>query len=517
MRRAGRLTPGPERFDKSGASMMPPNTPRVSLFRSLLGALPVSGAAGRFGVVSGLLAAGMWMGLPLCALGKEAAPRPNPPKEAPVRRITLEQAYEITLASDQSIRIAAYEVRKARLLPWSALARMGPQLRGNASYDNTAAYRTTESGGGGSALAGGASGAVFFSPGARSSTQETDTRRAGLIFEQPLLDFTVFPAYRQGRLSLQVARLQYQATVRQTLFGVAQAYYDVLKVQSLVAINRQTVELAQEQLGQAQTRLEVGQVARIDVLRAEASLQNARNALIESGGALESAQDTLSNILNLGGKTNFTLVEPEPAAEGVADFPELLSRAYANREDYRVSALAIEQEEARRSEVVAHYGPRVVARASSQWNNMSGSAAGRGRVHDGVVSVEIPFLTGGQREIELRSSEHQIAQSRLERDRTAKVIESDVKNAWIRVRTGRESIKALKAEVDAATVNYGDLQSQYQAGAATSLDVQVALRELNNSRSLLNNQVYDYQVALRDLLRSQALFEGARVQRVKLK
>jgi hypothetical protein len=45
----------------------------------------------------------------------------------------------------------------------------------------------------------------------------------------------------------------------------------------------------------------------------------------------------------------------------------------------------------------------------------------------------------------------------------------------------------------------------------------VALRELNNSRSLLNNQVYDYQVALRDLSRAQALFERDRVQRVKLK
>jgi outer membrane protein len=512
---------------------MPPNNPCVSVFCSVFGALFVPGAASQwagfrrllpikavlglfFGGALGWVPGGGW-GLPTHALGKETSQRVAAPKEVPFRRITLEQAYDMTLASDQSVQIAAYEIRKARLLPWSALARLGPQLRGNLSYDNTAAFRTTEAGGGGSAVAGGASGAVFFTPGARSSTQETDTRRAGLVFEQPLLDFSVLPAYRQGRISLQVAQLQYQATVRQTLFGVAQAYYDVLKVQSLVGINRQTVELAQEQLEQARIRLEVGQVARIDVLRAEASLQNARNALIESSGALESAQDTLSNILNLGGKTNFTLVEPAPAAEDVADFTELLSRAYSNREDFRVSALAIEQREARRTEVLAQYGPRVVARASSQWFNSSGSAAGRGRVHDGVVSVEVPFLTGGQREIDLRSSAHEIAQSRLERERTAKVIEADVKNAWIRVRTGRESMKALKAEVDASTVNYGDLQSQYQAGTATSLDVQVALRELNNSRSLLNNQVYDYQVALRDLSRAQALFERDRVQRLKLK
>src|SRR6478609_7529976 len=86
--------------------------------------------------------------------------RPFPDGET----ITLEQAYDRTLESDQTIRIAFLEVRKANLLPWSALT-----------------------------------------------------------------------------------RLQHQFTIRETLYGVASAYYEVLKQQRLVYVNRETFRLAREQ------------------------------------------------------------------------------------------------------------------------------------------------------------------------------------------------------------------------------------------------------------------------------
>src|SRR6476469_5504044 len=48
--------------------------------------------------------------------------------------LTLERAYDLALATDQSIKIAYWEVRKANLLPWSALTRLGPQLSAGGTY-----------------------------------------------------------------------------------------------------------------------------------------------------------------------------------------------------------------------------------------------------------------------------------------------------------------------------------------------------------------------------------------------
>ena len=438
----------------------------------------------------------------VCA-SASAAPlkaKPNQPKN---RVITLEQAYDMTLASDQSIRIAFYESRKANLLPWSALAKLGPQLIGNASYTNARSNTRNN---------------IVETPATPNYIQTTiNTQFSGFTYTQPLFDPSVFPAYRYGKLSAKAARLQYQFTVRQTLFGVAQAYYDVLKGQKLVDVNQQTVNLANEQLNTAQARFDAGAVARIDVLRARSTLEGARNTLIQFQGRLDTARDTLSNILNLGGKTDFTLVEPPSECDPGTPFEDSLRCAYEGREDYKVSAIGIDQQIALRGEVVAQYGPKIVAQASTQWSRNTGDADGRQHDESAVIAVTMPFLTGGQREIDLINANQNISESRLNLEKTTKSIESEVKVAWVNVQTGREALKALTADVEASTQNYTDLEAQYQAGASTSLDSQTALRDLNNSRTLLTNQVYDYQIALRDLKRAEAEFQKERVEKSKLK
>ena len=419
------------------------------------------------------------------------------------RVITLEEAYDMTLASDQSIRIAYYEIRKANLLPWSALARLGPQLIGNASYTGNHSNNSNN--------------AIVETPTTPGYVKTAiDTQFSGFTYTQPIFDPSVFPAYRYGKLSAKAARLQYQFTVRETLFGVAQAYYNVLKGRKLVDVNQQTLDLANEQLTTAQARFDAGAVARIDVLRARSTLEGARNTLIQSQGALDTARDTLSNILNLGGKTDFTLAEPPVESESGEAFDASLKSAYDCREDYQVSAIGVDQQVALRGEVVAEYGPKVVAQASTQWSRTSGDSATRNHDETAVLAVQMPFLTGGQREIDLITANQKISQARLNLEKTAKSIESEVKAAWINVQTGREALKALNAEVEAATQNYTDLQAQYQAGASTSLDAQTALRDLNNSRTLLTNQIYNYQIALRDLQRAEATFQRARVEKSKV-
>ncbi|GEM_PF-507259 len=416
------------------------------------------------------------------------------------RVISLEKAYDMTLSCDQSIRKAYYEVRKANLQPWSALAKMGPSLTGNASYSNSRSNTHYET--------------VTTSLN-NTVTSSAYTRYAGLTYSQTLFDASVFPAYRYGKLAAKAARLTYKQTVRETLYGVAQAYYNVLKEQKLVEVNQQTVALAQEQLTTAQAKFDAGSVARIDVLRAQSTLEDARSTLIQSQGTLNTYRDTLSNILNLGGKTNFTVAEPPDEVDSGTPFDLSLCTAFEKREDYEVSMISVQQYEALKGEVLAQYAPKVTASASTEWNGYSGTGSDSNHVETAVVAVSMPFLTGGQREIDLITANHNISEARLSLQTTWKTVESDVKSTWIAVQTGREAIKALKAAEAAYAQNYTDVQAQYQAGTSTSLDVQQALRDLNNARTSLTNQVYDYQIALRDLKRAEATFEAERVKKAQ--
>lgn len=431
---------------------------------------------------------------------------PRPAQAAEIGSvITLEEAYDLALATDQSIRIAFYEVRKANLLPWSALTRIGPRLTGRANY--TRSERSTTA----TVLE------TDFTGAARTSHSRSGTGALGIAFEQPLIDFTVFPAHRFGKLSAAAARLQHRFTIRETLFGVAGAYYDVLRQERLVAVNRESLRLAGQQLEFAQKRANVGEVTRADMLRAQVAVETARRTLVESANLLEFNRNTLANILNLAPDTPFRVAEPPDYPTTLPPFADLLARAWEHREDLRVKELAIEQDIALRNQVVGEYAPRVTAQFDSARARTTGSSAQSGHDWQATVAVSVPFFTGGQREIDLLTANEQIKQTRLAREQAAKGVESEVKLAWLTVRSLQQTLKALHAQVVAAEQGYHDLEIQYRAGTATSVDVLSALNDLNTARKDLAVETYGYQVALRNLEQVAGVFQQARVQRSKTK
>src|SRR6478752_3349518 len=167
------------------------------------------------------------LGVSASLAGERIEPRNPGRMPGRLRLITLEQAYDRALASDQAIRNAYVELRSARLEPWSALTRIAPRFTGNLSYEvirerrftsgsaspfldetlaapdlpptpgEVAPGRLTAPGVSGP-TADPALGAVGASapPGASDfDGTHSYTRRAGLTLQQPLLDLTVFPAW----------------------------------------------------------------------------------------------------------------------------------------------------------------------------------------------------------------------------------------------------------------------------------------------------------------------------------
>jgi outer membrane protein TolC len=424
--------------------------------------------------------------------------------------LTLEQAYDRALATDQTIHIAYWEIRKANLLPWSALAKLGPQITANASYvKSNLATRST---------------IIQTDPTTQipqtvdiTSHARSGSAEGGFTYVQPLIDLTVFPAYHLGSLTRIATRLEHQFTIRETLFGLASAFYEVLKQQQLVVVDRETLRLTNEQLDLAQKRANVGEVTRADVLRAQVTVEQARQTMVQDEGVLDLDRNTLANILNFAPDTPFTVVEPPDYPSALPDFQGLLGRAYTHREDLKVANIAIDQDIARRNEVVGTYGPRVVAQMDGERGHASGSTNDSTYNYDATVSVQLPIFTGGQREIDLLTADRQIEETKLNRDKTAKTVESDVKGAWLAVRTLQQTLKALHAQVVAAEQGYHDLENQYRAGTATSVDVLSALNDLNDARKDLAVQIYGFQVALRNLEQVTGVFQEARVQRSKIR
>ena len=406
----------------------------------------------------------------LALLGNETRARTAPEPDSPL--LTLEHAYDIAAASDQALRIAFLEVRKAERLPLSALTRMAPSLGG--SYDYNRRGR---------------------------SLHDPGTSTGALVLEQPLLDLSVFPARRRGKIAAEASRLARNFTMRDTLFGVTSAYFEVLKGERQVVVNRQSLDLAKEQEELAQKRSNVGEVTRTDVLRAKVSLEAARRVLITAENALEFRRNTLRNVLNMAPEAPFRVADPLPYRTTLPEFSDLLNKAFTHREDLRESTLAVQQAELRRDEFRTQYAPSIVARGSSRF------PAPRSTPDTWDAS-----FTGGQREIDLANALVDMEKAALQRELLLKKIESEVKQAWLNVQTLEGSLSAVRAQVAAAEQSYKDLQNQYSAGTARSVDVLSGLQDLSAARLDLTSLSLDYQVALRALERVSGTFQDPRVK-----
>lgn len=440
------------------------------------------------------------------ALAKETSPTPNPtPTETAsseaTRPMTLEKAYDLAMASDESLRIALLEIRKRESERWSALTRLGPTITASAGVDKieeTRDLRTDRP-------------PVIYDPYTKAGEQ-TETNLARILWQQTLFDFTTFPAWKQARMSVEIAQLRHRFAVRQVLFGVANAYYSVLKQERAVAIEKETLALALKQQSQAQKRLDLGDAARTDLLSATAAAQAARRVLITSEGELAQRRFVLAQILGLDpAGPALALAEPAEAQAGDEAYEVHVRTALARREDYQASLREVDQGLARRKEVYASYGPRLVAQANYDWAEVDSNLSNSDRQNSwaATVAVQVPIFTGGQREVDLARTRVGVKQSRLESEKLAKSIREEVHAAWIDVGTLRETIAALVAEEEAAGKNHSAQETSYSAGTSTNLDVLAALRDLNRTRMLLSGVRHDYQVALRNLERAQATFAPA--------
>lgn len=422
---------------------------------------------------------------------------PAPSRAAETGRvITLEKAYDLTLASDQAIGIAYVALESAKLAPLAAYTKLLPQINGTGSINGQSVRNSTNNNNSSS------------SGGSSTRPRYND---AGISIQQPVFDLSFFPAYRQGVAVREGARLTYRAQIRQILFGVAQAYYDVLSQQKLVEVDKEALRLTTEQYDLAQKQANVGVVTRSDVLRAQVVMESARRSLIQDTNTLESKRNVLANILNLPVGKAFEVKSPPDYPGELPSFSSALGKALTQREDLRSLDQSIQRDVEAHNQARAAYVPKVVASLDAGRNNeFSPKYANNWQAN---LSLNIPIFNGGQRELDLRTTALQIKTTKLQRDQLAKTVEQDVKDSWLNVKSLTESLAALRTQVAAAEQGYLDIKNQYTAGVSTSVDVLTALNDLNTARKDLAQQIYSLQVALRKLDQSKGSFQQERVNR----
>ena len=120
-------------------------------------------------------------------------------------------------------------------------------------------------------------------------------------YTQPLLRNFLIDAGRQqlmvARKNEEIADLQLRQQLTATERVVRNAYYDLILALGQLEVARQSLELARESLKQNERRVEVGTMAQIDILEAQAEVSRVEESVIIAEAGIKSAEDNLRTLI----------------------------------------------------------------------------------------------------------------------------------------------------------------------------------------------------------------------------
>src|SRR5262249_17875032 len=239
-----------------------------------------------------------------------------------VRRLTMDEAVRLALEQNLGIRIQRLDpqIQDVPVLPAQSL--WAPNLTSNLSRQSQTLQPTsTFSGSGSNILNGTMAGGVGLNQilpwGAQYSANWANQRltttslaptfspqlisSVNLQYSQPLLRNYSIDQIRQNVLNSKKYRdlsdIQLQAVIVQTTRSVRNAYWDLVYAINNLKAQQQSLALSQQFLKDNQKRVEIGTLAPIDIVQAQAEVASNESGVIVADAAIKTAQDNLRSLI----------------------------------------------------------------------------------------------------------------------------------------------------------------------------------------------------------------------------
>jgi outer membrane protein len=379
-------------------------------------------------------------------------------------------------AGRAGVRVADEDVARAK-------SGYRPRINGTADIGRT--YTESESPG-------------FFG-GTTTNVSRLTPRGFGVQIEQNLFDgYQTSNRVRAAESGVLGQREQLNTTEQSILLDAATAYMDVLRDTAILDLQRNNVEVIDEQLRQTQDRFNVGEVTRTDVAQAEARLAAARSEASLAEATLRNSIAVYRQVVG---------VEPQQLAPG-----RPLDRLTPRSVD---AALKIALNEhpaikARQHAVdVAELQVKVSQGALAPQLGVSGNVSQRyDRQAEGdnalsasvVAQLTVPIYEGGEVYAATRQAKETAGQRRLEADLVRDQVRAQVSSSFGRLEAARAQIQAAQAQIDAAETALSGVREEARVGQRTTLDVLNAQQELLNARVNLITAQRDRVVASYNLV-----------------
>ncbi len=408
-------------------------------------------------------------------------------------RLTLHDAVVLALKQNPNIiqaNLAVAQSQQDVLLARSALL---PQVAGNVAEQVHRVNLQTAIG--------------FSFPGFAQHVGPFYVAQAGVNFDAPVFDLTLWRRYRSSQIGVDASRAQ-ETTVREQFVQlVVSQYLGTQRAAADVEASQSRVNLAQALYDLAADLQKNGVGTGIDTLRANVELQNEKQRLIVSTTEVETSLYGLARLLNIDPHRRLELADQVSFFETPQVSPDqTLERAYASRPELRQIVRQEERAELDRKAAADQRLPRLSL--NGYWLQQGLTPASTIPVYEYQASLDFPIFTGGRIQAQREQADLAYRQLKQQEQDLRNAIAQEVKTALAQVESARNEVTVANLGLDLARQEVDQARDRFRAGVANNIEVITAQNELARANDNRIAALYRYNIARADLAHSVGQMEA---------
>jgi outer membrane protein TolC len=399
--------------------------------------------------------------------------------------ISLEDAIQTALENNHKIKIRRYDAQIKAKQVNPAMVGARPTINANASYEfgwSDASIETLNLAPGGEA----------------TNTIELDGISNDVIIgaeiSMTLLDgkASKYRLEQLGQIS-QMAQLQIQQTIEQTVASVSNAYLQMAQQQAAIAITQQSIALTNERLKRTKEDASYGTSSSLKYLQIEVDLKTDSATLNNQLLAYANARRSLNQLMGQSPNTIFQ-VQAEVSSNRSLLLSELLSALRQNSVLLKLNNKNIELANIDVKLSQAAYKPRLQAYANANFTYLQNDAnflQSNTTIGPNIgVRFQYPIFDWGARKIKEESAIMTMEQRRMEQIDTEEYLIKELYNAYATYENTIEQLRIEESNIGLFESNLKNMQNMYQMGTVTNTDVRSAQLNYNAAQNRISNYQY---------------------------
>lgn len=418
--------------------------------------------------------------LGLIAFGMTASAQ----QSADVLNLTLEQALEIALSENPTIKIADQEIEIKRYAKQGTYASLYPQIDATAQYQRVIEKQTMS---------------MDFGGQTQSIKVGSDNSfNGGLTASMPIVNAQLWTSLKVSALDVELAVEKARSSRLDMVEQVTKAYYSVLLAKESYNVYKRVYDNAVENNKNVKKKYDVGSVSEYDLITSNVSVQNAIPNLFEAENSITLTLWQLKALLGLDLARNIDVVGSLMDYEQTMNYGYELSQL--NLEDNStMKQLDLQTEQLQKALRLTKMAnvPTLSVNAAYLYTALGND--GKFFVRDAWnpysyagVQLNIPIFAGNAKRAATRQARLNLSNIKLQRENTERQLQVSIVQYVNSMDTSIKQFHSSNATVAQAQRGYDIAVKRYEVGSGTLVEIdnsQLALIQAELSR---NQSVYNF-------------------------